>query len=1148
MKQSQTNFSRHFMPSIVVFVFSLLGSHIAFNQTVIHDSDILFMQFNYYLTANSSQSLNSATIYDDYENPEWLTGDTTAIYWNCQRQYLITAYTSPNDTVTLTFGTSSTAPSCVPSGSTCGGTTCCRDYYIYKGASGFPALIQTNLGVLDFTSVLLYSTSQDFYTIKVYNHGADTLHDPSLLTGYVLLIPKIKKLWIEAKPICSGSQPANTYYHFQVKTEPDISTIMNVPSVGQFAASFSPYGVACEEIAFPYNIIFSFYATDNYLATYDVINPPTTTPLFANNFYLNNSFGIENIDYYINYSQLNANLSTTSSDWGYSPIINLTYTDKVGYTGTNVLTVAAPIIIEASALPTTISTDTTATVLSGGIPGPPNANGIPSPSYDIYDYTVATHEIWYPYQNPISAMHGIGDVDSVIRIQHILHIPGGCELDLYAGMRLEFGPGAQIIIDPAPNLSVLGGSLWAYGYTTLTAYRGCEVSGPGTDPSTWGGIIVGGNPAWPQGTPIYNTHQGLAYFGGATISYADIAVQLGTSAANSGGQLGTFGAPTWYNNKEAIHIYPYSNTVTCINANGNFLYDNNASWFTPTDFVSATSVQHINVFGPTFTNNSSHPMSYAIYGLDAGYLINGATFTGSAATFPNYYSAIYSQSISGTHSIYVSGCNFSNSIIGVNDYAGTAPAIYNSLFNIPPYSGAGAAYYPGTDVLLLNDQNIGAIMDYTSGYIIAGNNFRTNAPVTTANPGGYYPYTTGTLEYNTGSNNNIINNNLFTGLGVAMNSNFKNNSTTTGLQYLCNSDTHIGYDIAALGSLVPSGGINHIQGTSLTGLPYNLPAGNIFSTHWNIWNQQLSLTYNYLSTSPAQYPAIITSGVSLMSYIDPATCYSIPDTGPYSVWAVTGGATGWANSGSGLAFMVATANVNHYMTDTNSINHRDSLYYWASQMGSAYGDLLTTNLLIEDSLTDSANSVYNNILSRYSLDSTETNDFVQGSLLEEILIYQRTHRLDLLTLTSDQVSTIQAVRANTSMWAHGRAEAWLNAYEGDTFTDSLLYPNGPDTTSGDGGDGGRMAYHHTQPVIINPDLKNQVYPNPTQDLLHVIYTPQTPEAIIIQIEDISGRLLISQPIQSGTNTIDMNALVPGMYLYRILEGNRVTMIGKIAKD
>ena len=59
---------------------------------------------------------------------------------------------------------------------------------------------------------------------------------------------------------------------------------------------------------------------------------------------------------------------------------------------------------------------------------------------------------------------------------------------------------------------------------------------------------------------------------------------------------------------------------------------------------------------------------------------------------------------------------------------------------------------------------------------------------------------------------------------------------------------------------------------------------------------------------------------------------------------------------------------------------------------------------------------------------------------------------------------------------------------------------------------------------------------------------QTPEAIIVQIEDISGRLLISQPLQSGTNTIEMNALVPGMYLYRILEGNMVTMIGKIAKD
>ena len=76
-----------------------------------------------------------------------------------------------------------------------------------------------------------------------------------------------------------------------------------------------------------------------------------------------------------------------------------------------------------------------------------------------------------------------------------------------------------------------------------------------------------------------------------------------------------------------------------------------------------------------------------------------------------------------------------------------------------------------------------------------------------------------------------------------------------------------------------------------------------------------------------------------------------------------------------------------------------------------------------------------------------------------------------------------------------------------------------------------------------------MYPNPVHDLLSVIYTAKTTDDISIQIEDISSRIVITQQLQSGAqNTVDMSALVPGMYLYRILEGNMVTMIGKIAKD
>ena len=74
------------------------------------------------------------------------------------------------------------------------------------------------------------------------------------------------------------------------------------------------------------------------------------------------------------------------------------------------------------------------------------------------------------------------------------------------------------------------------------------------------------------------------------------------------------------------------------------------------------------------------------------------------------------------------------------------------------------------------------------------------------------------------------------------------------------------------------------------------------------------------------------------------------------------------------------------MIDTNGTTHRDSLYYWAAKMGTAYGDLLITDLLIQDSLIDSANTVYNGIVSKYSMTGAEANDFAQGRYLMNILI------------------------------------------------------------------------------------------------------------------------------------------------------------------
>jgi len=456
---------------------------------------------------------------------------------------------------------------------------------------------------------------------------------------------------------------------------------------------------------------------------------------------------------------------------------------------------------------------------------------------------------------------------------------------------------------------------------------------------------------------------------------------------------------------------------------------------------------------------------------------------------------------------------------------------------------------------MMPDQNVGALMNASTGYNISNNIFQTNA--TTAS--GYYNYTTGTLEYNTGGDNNEVTNNTFTGVGTAMLSNFLNNNTTTspesGLVYSCNTDSLVNFDISILGFAAASGGIAYIQGTSTSGSIYfDAPTGNYFahSSTYNVYDQQVPIWYYFqgaFSMSNPQYPALRTSGVTPAGNTNAAACFEIPGNGgPFTVSSVSGLIS--AAMGSTLAYRVATANVNYYMNDTNGVQHRDSLYYWAGQMGTAYGDLLTATMLIEDSLIDSANTVYNNITQKYSLDSIEANDFTQGRSLMDVIIAKREGDRNILSLTDVQITTLRSVKASTTMWAHARAEGWLYLVNGEPFTDTLLYPAATDSTDTTG-DGGRLSNQNKNPAPLanQSKINNSVYPNPVHDFLQVMYTAKSTDDITIQIEDISGRTVITQSLQSGVQTpVDMSALVPGMYLYRIFEGVNVTMIGKIAKD
>ena len=70
-----------------------------------------------------------------------------------------------------------------------------------------------------------------------------------------------------------------------------------------------------------------------------------------------------------------------------------------------------------------------------------------------------------------------------------------------------------------------------------------------------------------------------------------------------------------------------------------------------------------------------------------------------------------------------------------------------------------------------------------------------------------------------------------------------------------------------------------------------------------------------------------------------------------------------------------------------------------------------------------------------------------------------------------------------------------------------------------------------------------VYPNPTIDIINFGVSDNAE----ITIADLQGKLLINKAISSFDNTISLNNLSAGLYIYRIVQNGNVTQTGKISK-
>jgi hypothetical protein len=100
--------------------------------------------------------------------------------------------------------------------------------------------------------------------------------------------------------------------------------------------------------------------------------------------------------------------------------------------------------------------------------------------------------------------------------------------------------------------------------------------------------------------------------------------------------------------------------------------------------------------------------------------------------------------------------------------------------------------------------------------------------------------------------------------------------------------------------------------------------------------------------------------------------------------------------------------------------------------------------------------------------------------------------------------------------------------------------------------GWELSYYTDLPVDtlhtnnLNNDNYFSIYPNPATNYLYVTFNNVLQEGQI-QLFDIYGKLLITHTVDKEISQINLNPLAAGMYIVKIMEGNRVCKTKKIIK-
>ncbi len=737
-------------------------------------------------------------------------------------------------------------------------------------------------------------------------------------------------------------------------------------------------------------------------------------------------------------------------------------------------------------------------------------------------------------------------------------------LNIGAGVTVHFCESGKTVVKPNAILDLSG---------TLT--NSCK--------GQWKGVEVWGDNTKSQYVENGRRWQGrLVGRSGAVIENAKTGAQLWGPDyyANAGGQISCTGT-TFRNNYRAVEFAPYENFWPFSNPPGwlNDVRDyfglfSGCTFLTNDEYLGSqqfhaflhmTGVRGVRVSGSSFTNNriitsnNFVDWGYGIFATDAGFNVT-ATPVGNtvppsyiASGFNNLGYGIYTANTTGNKPYSVQQSNFNGCFVGLYNKGVSAGVTLFNTFNLGNVPSTAIIPITPLGSPMQQDQ-VGTMFENAiSGFTFEENDFLKVA--------GNVTNTIGSICKNTGTFNNLVRKNRYTGISygnVANDQNAIYTSPPRGLNYLCNKNTNVSiHDFL----VTTNGFIRNRQGIFVSFEPTTNTyvygaAGNEFSyfpgtTQSDFKNAGGGLTYYYDPNKPNQEPLDFSAGFNkldsdgndcLTNYCKPP-CKSDTELAQikseyytdHSIWQGLRADYALAptqQKAEGIAFRQSRMDAAAYMIVLHELHDTidfslDTLRTWVGNMQSLESDLWLATDYVRTGEASTATSLLNAAPAKYQLDSEgqgKVNDF--KSVLD-LLAGKQVFGLDPTTCNG------LATYAASEGYAAGLAQNILTWY-GVNFPPAYTLNAAEERSNNSLFD----KFAHGRSVII--------VPNPSSGPVTLWVTlPNTAPKATLRILDVNGRLV--QVFDALTTNGETHLTFPtsGMYFYQLMTNGQIVESGKI---